>query len=125
MYWLAYIIIDATTNWYLIEKKNIRPNHDLFGWIRLVALVVIGLAIGVKIGVDLFVWGLFCWSSFWVLFDIVLNLMRGKSWNYIGITDGEDANSDEFGLKHPYLFWASKIIALVVCIASIVLYYKL
>jgi hypothetical protein len=114
--WVLYIPIDALVNWWLITIKNVRPDHVLFVIGRGIFASAIGSACFLTGFIQWFHWAVFTISSFWVLFDILLNKFRRLDWDYIGVKDGKDAISDSFGLKYPKLFWTSKVIAFILAL---------
>jgi len=59
-------------------------------------------------------------GSFWLLFDPILNLMRGKSLFYIGT----NSQIDKFGLKYPILYWGLKIVTVGITIYSFIVLTK-
>ncbi len=57
----------------------------------------------------------FSMTSFWIIFDLVLNLMRGKRWDHSGTESGYLDNLDEVSQTF-YLMW--KVVALVAAIVT-------
>ena len=105
--WIGYILIDALVNWYWIEKMNTVPNYVLLTIVRGWFFILVGITIPIEPETFL-EWVLFTTCSFWVLFDLTLNLLRRKKWNYIG----ENSFIDGLGLRYPIPFWACKFLAL-------------
>lgn len=60
-------------------------------------------------------WMLFFATSFWVIFDPTLNIMRNLNVFYIGT----NSKIDSIGLRYPVLYWIAKVIALILVIISI------
>lgn len=58
----------------------------------------------------------------WIIFDILLNLFRGKEWNYVGIKDKSDAKMDLFLLKLPNYKYTQFIPKILLLTLSIYLY---
>jgi hypothetical protein len=107
-YWILYILLDALVNWYWIEKLKKIPNYLTSTIVRGWFFIVIGITVPVT--PETFIaWFLFTTCSFWVLFDLILNKLRGKPWNYLG----ENSFIDSIGKKHPSVYWIAKIVALV------------
>ena len=118
--WLIYILIDAVVNWYTIEKKKQVPDYLLMTIIRGMIAILFG-----AFALDLQqhkLWPFlgFTAGSFWLLFDPILNLMRGKSLFYVGT----NAQLDKFGLKYPILYWGLKVAVTVLTIYSFVVLTK-
>lgn len=107
IYWILYIVIDALVNWYWIEKLKSVPNYIMLTIVRAWFFILVGITVPVE--PDTFLdWLLFTTCSFWVFFDILLNTLRGKKWNYLG----ENSFIDGLGHKYPIPYWIAKILAL-------------
>lgn len=120
--WLAYIAVDVWTNYVIIEKNDSRPNYLLMNIVRGCVFIVYGA----------FIWDtqadlrtlyifIFCTTSFWILFDISLNLSRGKHILYLGKESGW---VDRFGFKHPVIYYLGKVCALAALVFSIAKLYQ-
>lgn len=120
--WLFYIAADVWTNYTIIEKNKARPNYLLLFIVRGAAFILYGA----------FVWNfqyqiwylnifIFCVTSFWLLFDIFLNLSRDLSPFHIGKTSGF---IDRFGVKEPGVYWCAKVMALILLILSVINIYQ-
>lgn len=106
--WFIYILIDAFINWYWIEKRKTVPNYMILTIVRGWFFIVIGIT--VPITPDIFLeWLAFTTCSFWVLFDITLNLLRGKKIIYLG----ENSFIDSLGRKYPIPFLIAKCAAIL------------
>lgn len=120
--WIAYIFLDVWINFYIIEINKSRPNYLLMNIVRGGVFILYGA----------FVWdfqanfwylniAIFCVTSFWLCFDILLNRFRRKHLLYIGPESGW---IDRFGFKNPALYYACKVAALVLLIMSIINIYQ-
>lgn len=120
--WVVYIAADVWCNFYIIEQINSRPDYLKLNIIRGVAFVLYGR----------FVWDLwldlhslyiflYCTTSFWLLFDLVLNISRGKHPLYIGQNSGY---IDQYGFKNPFLYYVFKVFALAALVFSIAKIYQ-
>ena len=104
---LILLTFELARNWYVIERLKQTPNHAR-GW-ALRALVVIFIAFfkfdlelstvvifgsELVLPVTTVVYCLGCGLAFWFPFDVGLNLIRGRAWNYLG----KDAFLDRFDL---------------------------
>lgn len=118
--WILYIFVDALINWFIIEKKKINPNHIMLTIFRGWAFIGLGIALDIKPD-EILEWFIFCAGSFWVLFDPILNKLRGKALTYVGKLgdEGGDSESEKFGVKNPKLYWISKALALVAVIVTL------
>lgn len=87
-YWIIFIAFDIALNYWLIEKKGIKPNYLISLFYRISAGILHG---GAVMNVTPETWlpllG-FQVASFYLLFDLTLNLLRGKSWDYQGKDSG-------------------------------------
>jgi len=107
MIWILYIILDALVNWYIIVKKKESPDHFVMTIIRGIAAIIYGGFI-IDVTPSLFwYWFFFCTTSFWVLFDPLLNVLRGLNPFYIGQT----AKLDQLGNKYKPWYWLAKVLA--------------
>src|SRR5574343_949393 len=109
--WLLYILADALYNWYIIEKKNTVPHYLPMTIFRGMMAIFYGAFIDTNTDTVLY-WLIFTTCSFWLVFDVSLNLMRGKSPFYIGT----NSTIDRFGLKFPVTYWLLKIACLVLLV---------
>jgi hypothetical protein len=82
-----WVLID----WYQIMKLKRTPNHLVEFILRCMAGIVYGaLAFNVQMGMD-GVWVImFEATSFYLFFEIALNLARSLAWDYIGRTSAID-----------------------------------
>jgi hypothetical protein len=106
VYWIIYILLDVLVNWYWIEKEKQVPNYILSTIVRGWFFILIGITMDIEPS-NFISWALFTFCSFWVLFDLSLNFLRGKEWHYLG----ENSKIDQLGLKYPLPFWIAKLIA--------------
>lgn len=85
--WLILIALEVWRNWYKIEKKKVRINHKGAILIRIIVGFVFWVLIplAVSLPVDRY-WALPIMMSltFWFLFDLGLNMARGRSYFYLG-----------------------------------------
>lgn len=120
---LIVIFGKALLNWYQIEKQKKYPKHG----IQIFIVAIIALLYQAWSGVnEASEWELaltillYQATSYWFLFDAMLNLMRGKHLLYIGIPDKDDAVTDQFFFKYPSYYTWSKIVMIPLIIYSIV-----
>lgn len=120
--WIAYILLDVWLNYKIIEVDDHKPNYLLLNIIRGAAFILYGA----------FVWDfqaeiwylnifIFCVASFWIFFDLWLNVVRGKHPLYIGANSGW---IDRFGYKHPGIYYFCKACVLVILILSTINIYN-
>lgn len=120
--WILYIAVDVRVNFLIIEKWDKRPNYLLMNIIRGGVFILYGA----------FVWDfqaemwyfnifLFCVTSFWLLFDLSLNIARKKHPLYIGAESGW---IDRFGIKNQGFYYMCKLFALVVLILATINIYN-
>jgi hypothetical protein len=91
---LILLAFELARNWYVIERLKQTPNQAK-GW--LLRVLVIHFVSFVKFDFDLWptvTYWIGCGLAFWFPFDVGLNLIRGKVWNYLG----KDAFLDRFDL---------------------------
>ncbi len=98
--WLAIIALEIVRNWYVIERKKQTPDYHTSVIFRFLALLVVNALVAP----NPFFWA-FQVFSFWVLFDIGLNLVRRKPLFYLG----ENSYIDRTSNKSPITVWLAKI----------------
>ena len=115
--WVAYIAGDVYYNYYTIEKKGQRPNYLLMNIVRGMAFILYGAFIwDTQYEWRTFFIFLYCVTSFWLLFDLSLNIARKKHPFYIGKESGW---IDQYGFKNPGMYYVGKVVALVLLIWSL------
>lgn len=120
--WVAYIWIDVWNNYYIIEVNDRRPNYLLMNIVRGVAFVLYGRFVwDLSLDLQALYVFLYCLTSFWILFDLALNIARRKHPLYIGQHSGW---IDQYGFKYPALYYLGKAVALAALIFSIAKIYQ-
>lgn len=114
---LIAVAIDVYVNWYLIERKKIRPNHYINWLIR----AIFGIILAYKESMaEWFLEALTISFIYLFLFDLSLNLVRSKPFDYLG-----DAVIDKLVKKYsepfPYFIW--KLFIATFCIYLIAINY--
>lgn len=85
--WLIYIILEVIIQYRLI-KKGRKPIYIQLFTIRGIFSILHGILLDVE---NMTQYGYllgFQICSFWIIFDLFLNKLRGKSWNYKGKDSG-------------------------------------
>jgi hypothetical protein len=115
--WLALIALNVFIDFKLI-KSGKGVNHVFETVIRIMAAILYaGLLFGVRRPDEHAGWvALFQATSFWLFFELGLNLSRGLEPFYIG----ETALSDRFFRKNMPVYLGLKLFALVLLITSII-----
>lgn len=91
MIWLTFIFFEIARNYFLIEALEIRPHY---GWSKIIRFFGgIGFLFAkfpdpASTPFPAIVYALFQISSFYILFDLLLNFARGKRWDYRGKESG-------------------------------------
>lgn len=120
--WFAFILAHAVRDYYLIEKRHIKPVYWQSFLIRASAATLhcfICFAIhNVWQYIDILI---FQCTSFYLLFPALLNWFRGKKFLYEGAQSGY---IDRFFLKNPDIFKWALIACLVICVLSIIVIYQ-
>jgi hypothetical protein len=86
--WIIFIAIEVARNYYLIEVKKSRPIYIQSFLIRGIAAILHGVYFDVQSMTEYVPIFIFQILSFWWLFDISLNLVRGLSIIYKGDNSG-------------------------------------
>lgn len=120
--WLVYIGLDVHINYTIIEKNKARPNYLLLNIVRGVAFILWG-AFVIDFQYDIFYlnYFLFASTSFWIIFDLSLNIARKKHPLYIGQNSGW---IDQFGFRYPGIYYLAKGCALAVLTFSVINIYQ-
>ncbi len=110
--WLLYPIIESVIQWYLIEKKKWKPIYlQLYILRGMVAILYGGIVLNYQlIGPWYKIAALFLFeaTSFWLIFDPLLNFFRNKPFLYRGKESGVLDRMD-------YEWWLIlKVLALVI-----------
>lgn len=114
--WIIYIVIDAIFNWWWIEKKKSVPDYIWLSIGRWMMMIVTGISIPIENEIEMGWWVLYTGTSFWILFDLLINRFRNKPLFY----RGENSKIDQFGNKYPVLYFILKGIAVAGLIVSVV-----
>lgn len=108
-------LANAALDWYLIEKRKTGVNHVAEAIIRGMVIIVYGGAV-FDAQPDTGGWViLYEVTSFYLIFELALNLMRGRTWDYLGNT----SDMDLFFAKRRPLFYVAKIISFIAMLVSI------
>ena len=116
IFWLLYPIVEALIQAYQI-KQGIRPNYLQLFVIRGFAAIMFGaIVVQPHKEIEGIILLTFQVSSFWILFDPILNKLRGKPFTYKGKDSG-------WLDKLPTgIYWSLKVVALVVAVISYYLF---
>ncbi len=85
--WLILIALEVFRNWYLIVKKKHNIDHEIGSMIRFAVSFAFWMATPVFFSIRTDQWWmmpLMMGLTFWFLFDLFLNIARGKSFDYLG-----------------------------------------
>jgi uncharacterized membrane protein YjjP (DUF1212 family) len=118
--WLAIIAGHVIENWYLIVKKKEDIDHEHETYKRLLTGFLFALTIPLYAKLEFDQWlalPLMMAFSFWALFDVLLNLARGKSIFYFG--EGSKLDRIQSRFPQPAVFFKFLFAG-----ASILLFYK-
>lgn len=122
MIWLSFIFFEIGRNYFLIEGLEVRPHYGYSAMIRF-AFGAIFLFVrhpefdplgDVTTIFPAVTYACFQWSSFYLLFDPLLNILRGKKFNYQG------KNSGTLDRRPQAKYYLLKIASAVVLILSLI-----
>lgn len=123
IYWLIFISLELWRNYYLIEKQKIKPDYGgsfifraFFGMVCLIIANPYFDPAGNPLTIlQALPFAVFQLSSFYLLFDPILNLLRGKKWDYKGKDSGW---LDKLPIG---FYYALKIVCLAGLITSLII----
>jgi hypothetical protein len=113
LFFLLYIAADAAIQAYLIERRRVWINHSWSACIAVVATVVAQCYADCLIAPLLL-------SLRWTAFDLLLNIFRGKAWNYTGTVTPKSSLLDKLFHYFPLQF----TLKLTLLITSIIIIYE-
>lgn len=120
MIWLAFIAFEIARNYVLIEGLQLRPHYGISAFIRFIAgglFFFHAYPDPATMGFPPLYYLLFQWTSFYVLFDFILNILRGKHIFYRGKNSGD---LDKLPDAKYYLLKGASLVVLI--LTSILLY---
>lgn len=103
---IVLIQIEVVWNWYLIEKRKRKIAH---GW-RSLMRIAIASCLLLFLNLPVLTGTLYASALFWLLFDIELNLLRGKPFGYMGTGSLLDR---QFRKVNPYALLGYKLVILL------------
>jgi hypothetical protein len=115
--WLIIILLEAYRNWHIIEVQKSRPNYLQSFILRGIVAIFHGIYMGVTEPANWYPVLIFQVSSFWILFDVTLNILRGKSIFYLG--DPKKGSSGWLDRLPISIYWILKLIVLLTLIWSL------
>jgi hypothetical protein len=117
---LILLIFEVVRNWTLIVYLERSPNHDLGTLFRVAYCLAFALWVYQLNFIHTGLYLISCGLAFWFPFDVLLNLTRGRAWNYLGFNAKLDVETK--GVKH---LWLYKAVLMVVGLIGIYLTQKL
>lgn len=122
MSWLLFIAFEIIRNYAMIEWWKKRPNYQRSYMIRFCAFAVFALKRHPEFDpfgdpstiAPVLVYFVFQCTSFYLLFDLLLNIARGKAWDYRGKNSG--AYFDKGSWVRYYTWKGASVIGLIVSI---------
>lgn len=116
--WVVVILGFVAWNYYVIKVKKQRPFYLVDNILKGIAFVVYGALIWDTQYEMRTVWiAVYCATSYWLLFDVIMGIMLHGDPLYVGAGSGW---IDQFGTKYPVAYWILKAVALVLLIQSII-----
>lgn len=132
--WLLYPLIESFIQSKLIAR-GWKPIYIMLFLIRGIVAIAHGALLDEFIGLSHWAGYFPGWQwvyvlvfqvcSFWIFFDLLLNLFRGKNWYYTGKESGWlDEIKDKDGRFDDFLYWGLKAIALAGMFLSLNLWFN-
>lgn len=117
--WLIFIGLEIYRNYFLIKKKKVKPIYIHSFIIRAISGILIaistdpfGLWLNIIQSVPIIVFEI---TSFYILFDPILNKLLSNKWNYRGLESGW---FDSLPLP---IYYIMKILCIIGLIVSIII----
>lgn len=120
--WLIFIGVDVYRNYYLIEVKKTRPIYIQSFILRWMVAILHGILFDPRNVADCIPVFIFQVTSFWLLFDLILNYLRKKPMLYMGDQSGWIDRTFTWINSDAFLFFC-KVLALVLCVFSVIVIY--
>lgn len=117
--WFVVIGVEIYRNYYMIERSKERPNYTLSFILRGMAAIFHGILFSPSNWVEYFPVFIFQVTSFWILFDLGLNILRNEAIFYTGRDSGL---LDKVG-KFPLTYLLLKVAAFTLLVLSIIVIY--
>lgn len=121
--WWLFIIVEAYRNHYIIVIDKERPNYLVSFILRGIAAILTGIILDPQLksweGVVIIIYLV---STFWVLFNPLLNKLRKLDFWYLGMNSGP---IDRFFLKYPKLHRRVYVGTLIIAAVSLYVLYTI
>lgn len=113
--WLLFIGLELYRNYYLIKIKRLKPIYIQSFIIRAVSGILISIStdpFGLWTNIiEVIPFIVFEITSFYILFDPILNILLGNKWNYKGLESGW---FDSLSLPMYYIMKILSLIGLII-----------
>ena len=120
---LTYLIVPTLNAWF--DRKGPKRFYLVVNLLRAISMIVhAGLFMDVEGGYFVFdhvalrnyaIFGFYL-TSYWLVFEIVLNFLRNKPLLYYDRKEGDSGIFDRFFAKYPKLHLSAKIISLIIAL---------
>lgn len=117
--WLAFIGAEVYRNFYLIEKRKTKPIYLQSFIFRGMAAIAHGILFNPENMADYLPIFIFQITSFWLLFDLMLNYLRRKPALYMGEQSGWIDRAFTWINSDGFTFFC-KLLAFLVCVFSVI-----
>lgn len=103
-----------------VDRKGRKPNYLMMFMLRGMASIVHAVLFDPTVPMDYFLILIFQVTSFWILFDLLLNALRGRPALYYDTKEGDSGWIEKiFARLGPTAYAAAKVGALTACILAI------
>lgn len=107
------------------DKDGRKPNYLLMFVLRGIAAILHGVLFNPQDMTDYWLVLLFQVTSFWIFFEIALNLVRGRELFYYDTKEKDSGWIDKFfAWTGPFWHFFAKIVAIALMVWSIILIYQ-
>lgn len=107
--WLLFPAANAVLDWYIIERRKVYPDHLIEYIFRGFVIILYGVLVfkteDENQGYCVFAYEVL---SFYIVFELLLNILRSKPWNYVG----KNSAWDKILSRHRWLYYTLKTISL-------------
>lgn len=108
------------------DKDGRKPDYLMMFILRGLAAIIHAVSFDPRVGQDYFIIFIFQITSYWILFDLGLNIVRGREILYYDRKERDSGWIERFfDSMGPVFYLVAKVLALIACVLAIIaIYYR-